>query len=131
MTPFLTLLDERLRTLKLAKLKLGGEIPKAIGRCMWLAVLELQDNWLTGKVPDTLGKCACLETLALHGNTLGGSVPWYAIARRTGALALSDCCSVAGGLALSTCGFEYPSLPPAALMVFGSLSCGAARRSPG
>lgn len=34
----------RLRSLKLAKLKLAGEIPPAISRCRWLTTLELQDN---------------------------------------------------------------------------------------
>ena len=71
----------RLRTLKLARTKLGGEIPKALQRCVWLQTLELQDNWLRGKIPDTLGKCTMLETLALHGNTLDGEVPAAALAQ--------------------------------------------------
>ena len=73
----------RLRHIRLARLKLAGEIPKALSRCVWLCTLELQDNWLRGKVPDTLGKCTHLETLALHGNALDGEVPADALSGLT------------------------------------------------
>ena len=73
------LMCHRLRVLKLARLKLVGEIPKMLSRCIWLTSLELQDNWLHGKIPDVVGKLTRLETLALHGNSLDGLVPSEAI----------------------------------------------------
>ena len=70
----------RLRSIRLSKCKLGGEIPKALHLCAWLQTLELQDNWLRGAIPEALGKCTALETLALHGNALSGEVPCTALA---------------------------------------------------
>lgn len=73
----------RLRTLKLARMSLAGEIPKELSRCTWLQTLELQDNWLRGKVPEELKRCSQLCTLALHGNSLCGELPATQLAKLT------------------------------------------------
>jgi len=50
--------------------ELTGEIPKGLGNCINLKVLELWNNKLEGNIPDALGNCIQLQELDLHDNKL-------------------------------------------------------------
>ena len=66
--------------LKLARLKLAGEIPTALSKCRWLHTLELQDNrefteWPQWRQPE-IGSFDNVAIAMLTGFEIAASEGW-------------------------------------------------------
>ena len=59
----------------LDSLRLTGGVPASLGKCTKLKKLFLYENQLEGPIPDELGQCGALEWLQLQKNQLTGGVP--------------------------------------------------------
>ncbi len=70
-----TVKDDRVVELALAKNNLVGEIPPELGQLDALTGLYLFDNRLEGEIPPELGQLGQLQALDLENNNLSGPLP--------------------------------------------------------
>ncbi|GLJ49438.1 hypothetical protein SUGI_1046840 [Cryptomeria japonica] len=59
-----------LRSFILGGYQFSGGMPKSLGNCSHLSLLDFSDNLLTGPVPQELGMLTALKRLYLWGNSL-------------------------------------------------------------
>ena len=65
----------RVTSLRLAEMRLAGQIPPELSSLSGLTGLSLRNNSLTGSIPAELGSLSNLSTLNLDGNRLSGAIP--------------------------------------------------------
>ncbi|KAF8404213.1 hypothetical protein HHK36_009096 [Tetracentron sinense] len=66
---------QNLQLLNLAQNQLSGPLPKELGNLLRLQVMKLQSNQLTGEIPDQLFRLQNLLILNISRNSLSGSIP--------------------------------------------------------
>ncbi|XVE68918.1 hypothetical protein DITRI_Ditri09bG0108300 [Diplodiscus trichospermus] len=66
---------QRVISLKLSSMKLGGSISPSIGNLSFLREANLSDNMLQGNIPRELGQLKRLRNLNLGHNNLQGNIP--------------------------------------------------------
>ncbi|XVE68917.1 hypothetical protein DITRI_Ditri09bG0108200 [Diplodiscus trichospermus] len=66
---------QRVISLKLSSMKLGGSISPSVGNLSFLRVANLSDNRLHGNIPREFGQLRRLRFLYLSHNKLQGSIP--------------------------------------------------------
>jgi len=54
--------------------KLGGRLPRSLGTCEHLKVLDLSNNEFNGQVPTTLGRLMDLKECRLSDNQFTGGI---------------------------------------------------------
>ncbi|XP_062116425.1 LRR receptor-like serine/threonine-protein kinase FEI 1 [Humulus lupulus] len=67
--------DQRVRTINLPYMQLGGTISPSIGRLSKLQRLALHQNSLHGNIPTEITNCSELRALYLRANYLQGGIP--------------------------------------------------------
>eukprot|EP00937_MAST-01D_sp_MAST-1D-sp2_P001662 g1662.t1 len=71
----------RMLELVLSDNDLAGTLPRSVGGCTALEVLQLDKNRLAGALPTELGRLRALRSLMLADNELGGDIPGEALAQ--------------------------------------------------
>ncbi|CAL0302568.1 unnamed protein product [Lupinus luteus] len=69
-------LKSSLKILILSSTNITGRIPKEIGDCQQLVLIDLTANSLTGQIPQEICSLSKLQTLSLHTNFLDGNIPF-------------------------------------------------------
>ncbi|XVF09152.1 hypothetical protein REPUB_Repub07fG0066900 [Reevesia pubescens] len=67
--------DQRVRSINLPYMQLGGTISPSIGKLNGLQRLALHQNSLNGLIPNELANCTQLRALYLRANYLQGGIP--------------------------------------------------------
>ena len=66
------LISDTLTSLRLSRNRMEGGIPRCLGNCVNLGVLNLNDNKLTGTLPSALARLTKLRVLNLRQNNIEG-----------------------------------------------------------
>ncbi|MDY8138495.1 hypothetical protein [Aquimarina sp. 2201CG5-10] len=71
-----TVVDGKVKELKLSRNNLTGEIPSNIGnQLINIRIFYARENNISGLIPESFGNASLLEGLDLHNNNLEGSIP--------------------------------------------------------
>ncbi|CAL5441249.1 unnamed protein product [Camellia sinensis] len=68
---------ENLVSLDISENKLSGEIPSALGNCLMLNSLHMEDNFFEGTIPSELKNLKTIQFMDFSHNNLSGNIPLF------------------------------------------------------
>ncbi|KAL7188139.1 hypothetical protein ACSBR1_038074 [Camellia fascicularis] len=68
---------ENLVSLDISENKLSGEIPSALGNCLMLNSLHMEDNFFEGTIPSELKNLKAIQFMDFSHNNLSGNIPLF------------------------------------------------------
>ncbi|CAL5436296.1 unnamed protein product [Camellia sinensis] len=68
---------ENLVSLDISENKLSGEIPSALGNCLMLNSLHMEDNFFEGTIPSKLKNLKAIQFMDFSHNNLSGNIPLF------------------------------------------------------